>query len=184
MPAPITPEDLVHGRDLVSINVVPYNESIDYWQPNSTPLDCLKEEFHKFGKIREKLTNLYQSEFLANLMKQAINQKDHYKPVTHMKVNVGDVLLQEDNKKIVYFPLAIVTEIFSNYIEVTHINPLVDNLRNGWAYVAVFGFILKWKSHAIAKHCAFLQFIARIFLNRHEKSKNHQNLEFFYLHLI
>ena len=26
----------------------------------------------------------------------------------------------------------------------------VDNLRNYWAYVAVFGLILKWKSHAIA----------------------------------
>ena len=26
----------------------------------------------------------------------------------------------------------------------------VDNLRNYWAYIAVFGLILKWKSHAIA----------------------------------
>ena len=26
----------------------------------------------------------------------------------------------------------------------------VDNLRNCWAYIAVFGLILKWKSHAIA----------------------------------
>ena len=26
----------------------------------------------------------------------------------------------------------------------------VDNLRNYWAYTAVFGLILKWKSHAIA----------------------------------
>ena len=39
----------------------------------------------------------------------------------------------------------------------------VDNLRNRWAYIAVFGLSLKWKSHAIAYHCAFLQFIARIF---------------------
>ena len=26
----------------------------------------------------------------------------------------------------------------------------LDNLRNHWAYIAVFGLILKWKSHAIA----------------------------------
>ena len=26
----------------------------------------------------------------------------------------------------------------------------VDNLRNYWAYLAMFGLILKWKSHAIA----------------------------------
>ena len=26
----------------------------------------------------------------------------------------------------------------------------VDNLRNRWVYIAVFGLILKWKSHAIA----------------------------------
>ena len=26
----------------------------------------------------------------------------------------------------------------------------VDNLRNRWAYIAVFGLIFKWKSHEIA----------------------------------
>ena len=46
----------------------------------------------------------------------------------------------------------------------------VDNLRNLWAYIAVFGLILKWKSQAIALHCPFLQFLARIFLNRCKKS--------------
>ena len=55
----------------------------------------------------------------------------------------------------------------------------VDNLRNYWAYIAVFGLILKWKSHAIAQHCAFSQFIDRIFLNRCKDSKNHQNFNFF-----
>ena len=35
----------------------------------------------------------------------------------------------------------------------------VDNLRNRWAYIAEFRLTLKW----IALHCAFLQFIARIF---------------------
>ena len=61
----------------------------------------------------------------------------------------------------------------------------VDNLRNHWAYIAVFGLILKWKRHAIAWHCAFSQFIAWIFLNRCNDSKNHQNFNFFiYFNLI
>ena len=47
----------------------------------------------------------------------------------------------------------------------------VDNLRNRWAYIAVFGLVLKFKSHAIARHCAFLQFIARIFQKVKKSSK-------------
>ena len=41
----------------------------------------------------------------------------------------------------------------------------IDPFRNRWAYIAVFGLILKWKSHAIASQKDILTFIARIFVN-------------------
>ena len=42
----------------------------------------------------------------------------------------------------------------------------IDPFRNRWAYIAVFGHILKWKSHAIALQKDILTFIARIFVNQ------------------
>ena len=38
----------------------------------------------------------------------------------------------------------------SNISKLDSTEQKVDNLRNRWAYIAVFGLILKWKSHAIA----------------------------------
>ena len=57
----------------------------------------------------------------------------------------------------------------------------VDNLRNRWAYIAVFELILKWKSQAIASHCAFLQLIARIFLNQCKMSIKSPKFGIFFL---
>ena len=45
----------------------------------------------------------------------------------------------------------------------------VDNLRNRLIYIAVFGLILKWKSHAIPYQKDILTFIARFFLIRCRK---------------
>ena len=39
--------------------------------------------------------------------------------------------------------------LLSNNSKVDCKEQKVDNLRNRWAYIAVFGLILKWKSHAI-----------------------------------
>ena len=52
----------------------------------------------------------------------------------------------------------------------------VDNLRNRWAYIAVFGLIfLSGRAMQLRNIALFSQFIARIFLNRYKKSRNRQN---------
>ena len=40
--------------------------------------------------------------------------------------------------------------LLSNNSKVDSTGQKIDNLRNRWAYIAVFLLILKWKSHAIA----------------------------------
>ena len=45
----------------------------------------------------------------------------------------------------------------------------VDNLSYCWAYIVVFGLILKWKSHAVQQQEDILTFIARFFLIRCKK---------------
>ena len=46
-------------------------------------------------------------------------------------------------------PLASQLAFLSNNSKVDCTGQKVDNLRNRWAYIAVFGLILKLKSHAI-----------------------------------
>ena len=56
----------------------------------------------------------------------------------------------------------------------------VDPFRNCWAYKAVFGLILNWKSHAIPQQEDILNFIDRIFVNLCEKVEKLPKLRIFY----
>ena len=51
-----------------------------------------------------------------------------------------------------YTPLSadVSLAVLSDISELDCTEQKVDNLRNRWAYIDVFGLILKWKSHAIA----------------------------------
>ena len=63
------------------------------------------------------LTEAYHSEFLANLINQAIDKKDRYRPVKHKFLNIGDiVLLKEESCKQSAYPLGIVKKIDINHL--------------------------------------------------------------------
>ena len=74
---------------------------------------------------------VYQEEFLQNLITQATSVKSRYKPVSHEKVKVGDIiLLKEENSKVTNFPLAIVEQTTVNYLdEVTDVVARKGNNR-------------------------------------------------------
>ena len=127
VPETITPEIIVHGYELPCINLVPN------FQPNPdvemdpdfqlNPVDQAKSLHQKFKKVRKNLSTVYHKEFIAKLIYQAVDRSSRYKPVTHDKISVGDVvLLVEDNTKRVNYPLAVVTKCFENDLgEVTNI---------------------------------------------------------------
>ena len=119
LPNPITPEKLIHGFDLVSVNLIPElqpdSDSDPDWQINTDPICNIKDSYSKLRKVRSQLIETYNNEFLGTLMKQAVNAKNRYRPVTHKKLHVGDiVLIKEDNCKPMNFPMAVVKQVTTN----------------------------------------------------------------------
>ena len=135
VPDPITPERLLHGFDLTSINLIPElqpdPESDPDWLVNSDPVSKIQETYNKLKKIRGRLNETYHSEFLGQLLKQAVNEKNRYKPVTHNKLEKGDiVLIREDNCKPINFPMAVVKDTKTNINgEVTEVNLMKGTTR-------------------------------------------------------
>lgn len=118
VPEPITPELLIRGYELTSINLIPdlqdYQHSDIEWQPNSD-VSSIKNSYSKLRKVRSELIKVYQEEFLGNLIAQAVDRKDRYRPTKHKHINEGDiVLLKEQHTKPNYFPLGIVKQIVEN----------------------------------------------------------------------
>ena len=91
VPDPITPEKLIHGFDLVSLNIIPElqpePEHDPDWLKNTDPLSNIQESYFKLKKTRHLLSETYHSEFLGQLMKQAVNDKSRYKPVSHSLIS-------------------------------------------------------------------------------------------------
>ena len=115
---PITPEMLLHGYELVSINLIPELQplpDLDDYLENKSPTDVVKDKYTKLRRVRLRLFDLYQNEFLSTLLNQAIDTKGRYKPCKHGKINVGDiVLIKDDHVKPVNFPMGIVKQIVTN----------------------------------------------------------------------
>jgi len=134
IPSPITPELVVKGYHLTSLNIVPqlnYPNLDDDWYNNIDTPDSLKDDYEKLSKVRRKLMRIYNEEFLAVLISQATNKKGAYMPVKHKAVDVGDiVLLVEDNTKRCNFPMGRVLEINMNDLqEVTDVVVLKGNTK-------------------------------------------------------
>ena len=129
IPDPITPEILLRGYELLSVNLIPDLQNCpepdpDWIYPN--PTSKIKSNFSKLGKIRDNLLKIYHNEFLVTLVNQAIDDKSRYTPVNHLELGIGDlVLMKEPNLKPHQYPLARVRKVFKNVLdEVTHVELL------------------------------------------------------------
>jgi len=115
VPEPITPERLIHGYDLPSVSIIPNLRPDNEEDPDYSPQEKIKSNMHKFVKVRECLLEKYNEEFLANLIKQAIDDKSRYTVVNHGGIATGDiVLIKEDHTKAQNFPMAIVKSVEVN----------------------------------------------------------------------
>ena len=116
LPDIITPEKIIRGYELPSMNILPYINNCDDpdWKPGVSP-ENIKVNYRKFQSVRESLVKTYNEEFLSNLIVQAVDRKDRYKPVSHETIEVGDVvLLKEDFTKPYNYPMAVVKSIVTN----------------------------------------------------------------------
>ena len=124
IPAAITPEILITGYDLDTINILPRNcmqeSDLDF---NIDPVDRIRESMFRLEKARKYLREIYWNEFSSKLLMDSVNRKDRFRPVKHTKLRKGDiVLIKEDLTKVHNFPLAKVEEITENSLgEVTSI---------------------------------------------------------------
>lgn len=123
---PITPENLIHGFDLVSVNIIPdlqpNPDSEDDADYHNSAVKSIKDNDYKLRKIRSNLITLYHEEFLSNLMYQAIDSKSRYRIVKHKTIKEGDVVIvKELFTKSQNYPMAVIKEVHVNINnEVTH----------------------------------------------------------------
>jgi hypothetical protein len=118
-PDPITPEMLIHGYELVSLNIIPSLQSTPLeddpdWREESSR-DTVRENFNKLKIVKDKLVEEYNSEFLHNLILQATDRKERFKPVKHCPLKVGDIVLLKDvHLKPTNYPMGRVLQVDVN----------------------------------------------------------------------
>ena len=112
VPVALTPEMIVHGYVLPSLNVIPNLETDrDDWveQPNHCSM------FDALAHVRKALCETYVTEFLPYLMDQATNISNRYVPKKHHKLAPGDIVIINDGLiKRANMPLAIVRDVKEN----------------------------------------------------------------------
>ena len=119
LPQPITPELLLHGYDLTSINLIPSLQTVDLNEANIdetfSPTDNIRDAYRKLRSVRSCLFKLYNEQFIPDLMRQATDNKMRYKPKNHKLLEVGDiVLIKEENTKQTNMPMGIIEKVSIN----------------------------------------------------------------------
>ena len=108
---------LIRGYELSSLNLIPDLQSFPVNDPDFK-IDAsinIEENYSKLCKIRKNLMDIYHTEFLGNLMYQAVDRKGRYQPVSHHRIKVGDiVLIREEHTKRSNYPMGRVLEVITN----------------------------------------------------------------------
>ena len=77
---PITPEHLIRGYELTSLNIIPELQNTPVidpdWKDDSSR--SIKDAYAKLRKVRTELLKLYQEEFLVTLIAKAVDRQDRY----------------------------------------------------------------------------------------------------------
>ena len=92
IPNCVTPEMIVFGRELISVNILPMDNETD-WKPPGSPIAL----FQNLAKLRHSLYRTYEREFLSTLISQSTDLPNRYKPKLYKTVNVGDIVLIKEN---------------------------------------------------------------------------------------
>ena len=116
LPACITPELLIRGYESSTINVVPFLQTCEGdSDPDYDGSDGVRSDFLKLKKVRERLVDAYHEDFLTNLLCQAVDKAERYKPVKHMVLKPGDIVLLADKfLKRYCFPMGRVLSVDTN----------------------------------------------------------------------
>ena len=116
VPVCISPEMLIKGYETCTLNIIPQTQSYNFEDPDFEPSsNTISKDYEHICKVKSRLIDLYHSEFMTNLITQAIDKRDRYRPVTHKRLKPGDiVLLVEPHQKRYSFPMARVQRVETN----------------------------------------------------------------------
>ena len=117
VPEPITPEMLIRGYELSSLNLIPELQPFPLDDPDFKVNDSstIQKSYSKLCKIRKNLMEIYHNEFLGNLIYQAVDRKGRYQHVRHNHLKVGDVvLIKEEHTKRSNYPMGKVLQVITN----------------------------------------------------------------------
>ena len=89
----------------------------------------MKNSFSILNENRNKINEIYNKEISSDLMREATNSPDRYKPVKHDCLQVGNmVLFQLKNTKCVNFPIGMITQVGTNNLgELTNVEVRKEN---------------------------------------------------------
>ena len=120
IPEPITPEMLVRGYETSMLDIVSSEETLhvdsdDDSDDFSPGVESVCKLYKNLRAAKGRLLDAYHHEFLNNLISQAVDKKDRYKPVKHEHLKVGDiVLLVEPNVKRLSYPMGKIERVERN----------------------------------------------------------------------
>ena len=119
-PFVITPELLLKGYEVPSVNVLPGFGSPDEikdsdWLPSAPNIF---KDFKHLHIARNRIFDLYEQEFFRTLEVQATNLPNRYKKHVQSEIGIGDLVAIKTNLiKPYHYPLGIVTELEFNDLQ-------------------------------------------------------------------
>ena len=118
IPSPISPEMLIHGFELPTVNVIP---NLEIPLDPDFRVENVPSKLQKLNKVQDALYRVYNEEFTQYLVELGSKEKNGFIPVKHKKLEVGDLVLITDKLvKQSQYPMGIVRKVFQNELgEVT-----------------------------------------------------------------
>ena len=113
---PITPEILLKGYSVDCLSIAPnFSTEPQNWLPEGQ--NAIRQANKDLNESREFLRTVYHEEFLQNIVHQAVDKPDRYKPVKHRPLKIGDiVLIKNQFSKPLAYPMGIVIQVEINNI--------------------------------------------------------------------
>ena len=112
---PITPELLLKGYDVNALNISPsLNENCsDGDQVGGT--DSIRQAAGDLSQSRSYVREIYHTEFLQNLIHQAVDRPKRYAVKSHRPLQIGDIILLHDKfLKPLAYPMGIIKKVEYN----------------------------------------------------------------------
>ena len=93
---PISPELLLFGRELPTLNLQFHHRDPDWQSPTPKDSEQINKQLKKYIETKNKLNQLYNEEFIQKLLDQSIDKRNRYSSTFHNSLNVGDIVLLKD----------------------------------------------------------------------------------------